>query len=235
MIRAATFQMKTRDISVSIPDKRHGGKRTAAWLAFAVIGAALFISGCASVRVKDTSRTFKTVVIDAGHGGKDNGTRSRWAGFEKNATLDVAQRLEPKLRAAGFHTVMTRNSDVFIELNDRAAISNRQHNAIFISIHFNDAGRRRAIRGTEVYYRSPESLELARRILSSIAALPGASSRGVKTANFRVLKRNEYPAVLIECGYFSNRTEACRCATPAYREQLANAIAEAVKAQRYSR
>src|SRR5690349_12114308 len=87
----------------------------------------LLLAGCAT-GVKNTSRTFQTVVVDAGHGGKDSGMRSRRGGAEKNNTLDVAQRLEPKLRDAGFKTVMTRKGDYFVELNDRAAISNRQHN-----------------------------------------------------------------------------------------------------------
>jgi N-acetylmuramoyl-L-alanine amidase len=57
-------------------------------------------------------------------------------------------------------------------------------------------------------------------------------SRGVKTANFHVLRRNAYPAVLVECGFFSNPSEGARCATPAYREMLAGAIAAGIFQQR---
>jgi N-acetylmuramoyl-L-alanine amidase len=60
---------------------------------------AALLSGCAT-GVRDTSRTFGTVVIDAGHGGHDSGARARSGLAEKNVALDVAQRLEPKLRAA---------------------------------------------------------------------------------------------------------------------------------------
>src|SRR4051812_19180872 len=74
------------------------------------------LSGCAG-GVHDTSRTFHTVVIDAGHGGHDSGATTRYGGREKDSTLDVVRRLEPKLQAAGFHTVMTRNSDRFIPLD----------------------------------------------------------------------------------------------------------------------
>src|SRR5688572_3315666 len=119
--------------------------------------ACILLTGCRSgsgIRVKDTTRTFRTVVIDAGHGGKDNGAYRRYGGAEKTATLDVATRLEQKLRESEFKTVMTRSSDTFISLDKRAAISNRQKNAIFVSIHFNDA-RRRGIRGIETYYHSP--------------------------------------------------------------------------------
>ena len=184
--------------------------------------AALCLSGCADFggpRVKDTSRTFNTVVIDAGHGGYDSGTRSRWGGREKDSTLDVALRLDPKVRAAGFQTVLTRRTDTFIELNERAAISNRQDNAVFVSIHFNDSPKR-AISGTEVYYKSSVSRPLAERILAKVSALPGDHGRFVKIANFRVLRLNEYPAVLVECGYLSNRSEGARDATPAHHERL---------------
>jgi N-acetylmuramoyl-L-alanine amidase len=189
---------------------------------------ALFMAGCAS-GVRDTTRTFRTVVIDAGHGGKDSGATSRRGGAEKNDTLDVAQRLEPKLQAAGFRTVMTRKGDYFVELNDRAAISNRQSNAIFLSIHFNDSPRRR-IRGIEVYYNAACAIPLARRLEESLAPL--SRSRGVMHANFRVLRRNKYPAVLVECGFLSNPREAARCSTPQFREAVASRLADALAAQR---
>jgi len=191
------------------------------------------LPGCAApgVRVKDTTRTFDTVVIDAGHGGHDDGAKSRWAGREKNHTLSVAQKLQPKLASAGFRTVMTRSSDVFIELNDRARISNRQKNAIFVSVHFNDSPRRK-ISGTEVYYKSSVSRPIAQRILSKVSAVRGCHARFVKTANFRVLRLNEYPAVLVECGYLSHRGEGSMCASGTHHERLAQAIASAIVEQR---
>ena len=167
------------------------------------------LASCGSVpttRVKDTTRTFTTVVVDAGHGGKDNGAFRRYGGAEKQATLDVATRLARKLRESQFHTVMTRSSDVFIPLDERAAISNRQKNAIFVSVHFNDSGRR-GIRGFETYYHSPVARNLAYRIQQHLMTIPGSANRGVKTANFRVLRKARYPAVLVECGFLSNRTE----------------------------
>ena len=197
----------------------------------AVLAAVLFLSGCAG-GVKDTSRTFTAVVIDAGHGGHDSGAVTRYAGREKDAALDVAMRLRPKLEAAGFGTVMTRSDDRFIPLDTRARISNRQSNVIFVSIHFNYSPRSH-IRGSEVYYKSRCSARIAENILRQITALPGASSRGVRTANFRVLKKNEYPAVLVECGFLTNPVEGRRCANGAYREQLATAIARGIVIQRH--
>ncbi len=205
-------------------------KFSARYFAPAVLAlACLFLAGCATP-VKDTSRTFHTVVIDPGHGGKDSGAYSRKGGAEKMAALDVAQQVDKELRHAGFQTVMTRDSDVFIPLNERAAISNRQDNAIFVSIHFNDS-RNHRIRGTEAYYNSGPAREIAERIQACLA--PVSQTRGVMHANFRVLRLNEYPAVLVECGYLSNPREAALCANTSYREKLASGIAAGILQQRY--
>src|SRR6201982_3568358 len=100
------------------------------------IGLLALLAACATAPkvTKDTSKTFKTVVVDAGHGGKDNGAYRRFGGAEKIATLDVANRLSHKLRESGLKVVMTRDSDVFIPLEERVAIENAQTNAIFVSI-----------------------------------------------------------------------------------------------------
>ena len=197
-----------------------------------VLGMAAFLfSGCAG-GVKDTSRTFASVVLDAGHGGHDPGTTSRYGGREKDAALNVVMHLRPKVAAAGFRTVMTRSDDTFIPLNTRAAISNRQHNVIFVSVHFNDSPRS-GVSGTEVYYNSSCSAQIARNILNQVAALPGASSRGIHTANFCVLRKAQYPAVLVECGFFSNPSEGRRCGSGEYQEQLAAAIARGIAIQRH--
>ena len=198
---------------------------------FAAVVAACLFSGCAG-GVKDTSRTFSGVVLDAGHGGHDSGTTSRYAGREKDATLNVVMHLRPKVAAAGFRTVLTRSDDTFIPLNTRASISNRQRNVIFVSVHFNDSPRS-GIRGTEVYYNSRCSADIARNILNQVAAIPGASPRGIHTANYCVLRKAQYPAVLVECGYFSNPFEGRRCGSGSYHEQLAEAISRGIALQRH--
>ncbi|MEK0451850.1 MAG: hypothetical protein RL088_4118 [Verrucomicrobiota bacterium] len=194
--------------------------------------AAMFLSACSTGGVIDTSRTFNKVVIDAGHGGHDSGATTRYAGREKDLALDVALRVRSKLEAAGFDTVMTRKSDVFIPLDKRVKISNWQSNSIFVSIHFNYSPNP-GIRGSEVYYKSRCSSRLAENILNQVAAIPGFSNRGVRTANFRVLSKNRYPAVLVECGYLTNPTEGRRCTDGAALEALAEAIARGIIFQRH--
>jgi N-acetylmuramoyl-L-alanine amidase len=201
----------------------------------ATVGLLALLPACASMRtakVSNTSKTFSTVVVDAGHGGKDSGAYRRYGPPEKMVALDVAQRLNRKLRESQLETVMTRNSDVFIELNDRVAIENSQKNAIFVSIHFNDS-RRRGVRGFETYYHSGASFDLANQIQAKLMTIPNSANGGVHTANFRVLRLASCPAVLVECGYLSNRAEGNKTRDWEYRELLADRIAEAIVEQRF--
>jgi N-acetylmuramoyl-L-alanine amidase len=193
------------------------------------------LAACSTVTttgVKNTTKTFNTVVVDAGHGGKDSGAYRRYGPPEKMIALDVAQRLNRKLRESQLKTVMTRSSDVFIELNDRVAIENAQKNAIFVSIHFNDS-RRRRIRGFETYYHSGASFDLANGIQAKLMTIPNSANGGIHTANFRVLRLATCPAVLVECGYLSNRSEGNKTRDWEYRELLADRIAEAIVEQRF--
>ena len=203
-------------------------------VAFAITG---LLGACATGpsgvgKAKDTSKTFNTVVVDAGHGGKDNGAFRRFGGAEKIATLDVAKRLNQKLRESQLKTVMTRSSDAFVSLDERVAIENSQKNAIFVSIHINDS-RRRAIHGYETYYHSSSSRELADRIQKKLMTIPRSANRGVHFASFRVLRMARYPAVLVECGFLSNRKEGGAARDSEYREMLADRIAEAIVEQRF--
>src|SRR5436305_6089120 len=159
------------------------------------IGLLALLAACATApkAAKNTSKTFTTVVVDAGHGGKDAGAYRRFGGAEKIATLDVAKRLANKLRESDLKIVMTRSTDVFIPLEERVAIENAQKNSIFVSIHFNDS-RRRGIHGFETYYHSANSYDLAHRIQSKLMTIPNSANRGVHTANFRVLRLARFPA-----------------------------------------
>jgi N-acetylmuramoyl-L-alanine amidase len=182
--------------------------------------------------VRRTSHSFTTVVIDAGHGGFDAGTRSSRLILEKDAALDIALKLDARLRAAGVNTVLTRKGDYFVTLDNRVAISNREENAVFVSCHLNESRPRPDIHGVETYYASSSSTDLGRSILQHVGALPGELPHFMKPAHYHVLRLNRNPAVLVECGYLSNRSEAGRFASADYRTQVAGAIADAVLEQR---
>jgi N-acetylmuramoyl-L-alanine amidase len=198
--------------------------------------------------------SIRGVVIDAGHGGSDNGATSR-LGAEKNYTLDTAYRLDAILRAAGLKTVFTRRSDVFVDLYERAHIASLYPDYAFVSIHFNSAMEE--ARGLETYCLSPrgaastssayltrgdiqklpgndddtQNILLASLVHSEIVKLnPGdaTADRGVKRARFVVIKQNVLPAILVEGGFVSNHMEAARVNRSDYRQSLAQAIARGV-------
>jgi len=206
-------------------------KRSISSIAALFLAATFFLGGCATVAT-NTSHTFETVVVDAGHGGKDSGAWRRHGPPEKVVALDVALRVDRKLRESQLKTALTRANDTFIPLDNRVTFGNQQKNSIFVSIHFNDS-RRRGVQGVETYYFSPYAFDLAARIEGNLLTLPGAVNRGVHPARFRVLRNAQYPSVLVECGYLSNRSEARDAADADYREQLADKIAEAIVNYRY--
>ena len=176
----------------------------------------------------DSSPT--TVVIDAGHGGHDRGGIPGQRVSEKEMTLDVARRLRSVLQASGYRVVMTRDSDVFVPLGTRTAIANSYRNAIFVSVHFNSATRRGAS-GIETYFYSGNSLSLASSIHHYVAGGAPSENRGVRRRGYFVLRRTRMPAVLVECGFLTNPTEAAYAQNASYRQKLAEAIASGVRSR----
>ena len=172
----------------------------------------------------------RTVVIDAGHGGHDRGgvPGQKWS--EKLYALDVARRVEGKLRRAGFRTVMTRSNDTFIGLRQRCAIANR-HRGVLLSIHFNSA-KREGANGIETYYYGSNSASYAAAVHSRVLRAAGTEDRRVRRRGFYVLRHTRVPAVLAELGFLTNRAEGRRIATSSgYRDKLADALASAVIAK----
>jgi N-acetylmuramoyl-L-alanine amidase len=176
---------------------------------------------------KDSGST-TTVVIDAGHGGYDRGGIPGQRVAEKEVTLDVAQRLRKELAASGYRVVMTRDSDVFVPLGTRVAIANSYPNAIFVSVHFNSA-KRSGASGIETYFYDRESLPLASAIHYYVAGGAASSNRNVRRRGYYVLRKNRNPAVLVECGFLTNPTEAALAQSTSYRQKLAEEIAAGVR------
>jgi N-acetylmuramoyl-L-alanine amidase len=175
--------------------------------------------------------SFSTVVIDPGHGGLD------WGGIpgqqvpEKIVALDTALRLQKLLQQSGLRTVMTRSTDTFVPLRVRSAMANAEHDAIFVSIHYNAAPRSSA-RGIETYSENNCGAVLAARIQRQIVNRVSTENRGVRRAEYYVLRNCRIPAVLVECGFLTNPIEASLALTTAYREQVAEQIAAGIIEQR---
>ena len=191
------------------------------------------------------------VVIDAGHGGRDSGA-IRGVILEKDLTLDVAQRLERLVRAQGFRTVMTRNSDEAVSLASRAESANRERDCVFVSIHF-DEGARATATGVQTFYAARklpraavfpswlpfmqqvsavpndfESESLAALVQAALVSRTHAVDRGTRAEQFFVVANVQHPAVLVEGGFLSNDEDIGRLTTESYREELAAAISEGI-------
>jgi len=174
-----------------------------------------------------TPVTFTTVVIDAGHGGHDPGGIPSNIIPEKGVALDVALKLSARLKNYGLKTVLTRSDDTFISLGERMEIANKERDAIFVSIHFNSADRAEA-RGIETYFSAAVAQPLAARIHQRVISTTTGENRGVKTANYYVLRKAQIPAVLVECGFLTNKEDVALAQTDTYRQGLAEQIAEAI-------
>ena len=180
-----------------------------------------------------------TVVIDAGHGGEDGGTQSAGGLQEKEINLQIAQLLNDMLRSNGIATVMTRTEDILLydrnadyrghkkmlDLAARRKIAEETENAVFVSIHMNSFPESK-YRGLQVFYspHNPQSQELANMIQKDAQAyLMPDNHRKIKPATSAIylLDRLHCPAVLVECGFLSNPSEAAMFATEEYRQEVA--------------
>jgi N-acetylmuramoyl-L-alanine amidase len=194
---------------------------------------------------------FVLVVIDPGHGGQDPGT-IKTGMVEKELTLDLARRLQRQLLERGLSTLLTRTDDSYVSLQDRTTIANDQQQCIFVSIHFDEAGRAAAT-GIETFYAAHpisfpervaswlpflqrtsseppnvESQSLATFIQESLVAHTQAVNRGTRPQQFFVIANVRHPAVLVEGGFLTNKDDVAKLANSDYREQMATAISEGI-------
>ena len=176
-----------------------------------------------------TARTVSRVIIDPGHGGRDKGAH-RGKVYEKNLALSVAKRVERLLKDRGMPVTMTRRSDVYLSLNDRAVIANRYPNAVFVSIHFN-AHTSTRYHGVETYYFGEQGKRLAAHIhLRLLSRLKLKNRQTRQRKDLAVLNKTRCPAVLVECGYISNHYERKRCLSSSYQDNCARAIVDGIMA-----
>jgi N-acetylmuramoyl-L-alanine amidase len=195
--------------------------------------------GLASLASQKESSTISKVqgpliVLDAGHGGKDEGAKVRSL-QEKKLTLLTTLYTKRQLEELGYRVLLTRGKDVYVSLPKRTFIANKMKCALFVSIHFNSAKNPLA-EGLEVFYSSGEDLErsrssrkLASFLLHYVIDQTGALSRGVKTGNhLHVIRETKMPAVLFEGGFMTNRAEWSKMKEKSYLEKIAKGIAQGV-------
>lgn len=175
------------------------------------------------------NRDYYKVFIDPGHGGKDSGALGS-VYRESDLNLQIAKKVESKLKAKGIEVKMSRNSDVYLELKERADASNAYQPDVFVSIHQNSYTSSSA-NGIESFYHSDKSYDkpLSDKIQTNLIKNTGASNRGVKSANFGVLRMSINPASLVECGFITNPTEHSKLGTADYQDKIAIAIVNGIE------
>lgn len=168
----------------------------------------------------------KLVVLDAGHGGSDPG--ATYGKDEKWYNLDITLRLEKLLKDRGVNVKLTRSTDVFVGLDERAEMANEWDADVFISIHHN--ALMKAMHGTMTFYytTSYKGKEYATIIHNDLIKKLGSNDLGVKSANFVVLKKTKMPAVLVEIGCLTNDQELEKLNTEEYRQKAAESLCESI-------
>jgi len=174
------------------------------------------------------------VVIDAGHGGTDEGAKVQTV-MEKRITLTTALLTKKHLEKMGYRVILTRSRDIFVSLPKRAAIANKSKAAAFVSIHFNSSPNRTA-KGIEIYFydskdhdRAHASKKLASTVLYEIVDQTAAASRGTRKGNFHVVRETSMPAVLVEGGFMTNYEERFLLKDRKYLDKMAKGIALGVQ------
>ena len=147
----------------------------------------------------------KTIVIDLGHGGKDNGVEVDGF-FEKDLILEIAQKIQSLNTDSKIKIILTRESDVSVSLNDRVEFINSLNPDLVISLHINSDPNTR-VNGFDLFVspqnpRNIESEDFAKRIEASLSK--EFSSNGIKESNFYILKNVNTPSATLELGYLSN-------------------------------
>ena len=179
----------------------------------------------------------KKIVVDAGHGGKDNGSTGVNSILEKNWTLKTALSCADVLRKAGAIVIMTRTGDTYPTLQDRADLSNNSQAAFFCSIHYNQGGnvidaaaKEYSGTGAEVYKSDNDFANLAAtNVLNNIVSNFDLKRRGVKDGTMLYVIRNTVaPAILVEGGFVSSRHDAGILDNDAALKKMGREIAEGI-------
>jgi len=173
------------------------------------------------------------VVIDPGHGGPDPGAVGIGGLRETDVVLDVCLQVARLLQARGVQVLMTRTTEVDVDLPPRVALANSSRADAFVSVHANALSRFRPdVNGIESFYfeeAGRPSRNLAAALQQQMLSIsPGSPDRGVKPARFFVIRRTVMPSTLVEMGFVTGALDAPRLADAPYRRRMALALATGI-------
>ncbi len=171
----------------------------------------------------------KTIIIDAGHGGRDVGAIGSTDTYEKSFAYLTAHELEQELQYLGANVLLTREQDEFISLSSRSTYSNFNDTDAFISIHYNSVPELPNVSGIESFYYADQNKNLAKYIQQGIIKETDESDRGIAMGDFQVLRTNLKPSVLLELGFISNPEKEALLQTNAYQKKLVAGIVEGLR------
>ena len=215
-------------------------KKNACIIVFVMIIFLLTFAFSHIVAVSASGYNGITIVLDAGHGGRDGGSVGVNGTIEKEINLSYTLALKEKLVSAGYRVELTRKTDdgLYLEsaknkkmsdLNARMEIIKRANPNLVISIHMNSFSSQSA-HGASTYYRSgDESGQIVSDLIQqSLNTYLGAPSTKGKVGDYYILNESYYTAVLIECGFLSNPEEERLLNTDEYLEKFVDAVYNAI-------
>lgn len=188
--------------------------------------------------VREKKPSLRTIVIDPGHGGRDPGAVNAGLGLsEKTLVLQIAKLFQAELVKGGYGATLTRGDDTFIELKNRPTKAKKAD--LFISLHLNSATNPLA-HGVEIFTLvraknfpgnacDPWNLIAGYSFLSAFAAATGFENRGLKTAEFAVLKPLAVTGILVEMGFLSNAEEGKKLADPLFQKKIVQGLVKGIE------
>lgn len=177
------------------------------------------------------------VLIDPGHGGSDTGAIGKNGVLEKSLNLELSIAIKNELKKHGFQVALTRKHDVKLSLKEREDIINNYYPDLVISVHHNSCNNPK-VSGVETFYFLPFgptkigfiSYQYAHKVQAALHEATVSPNRGVKSANFRLLRNSVVPAILIEAGFISNKSESIACSSVKRQKKVAKEIAKSLAA-----
>lgn len=174
-----------------------------------------------------TAGNSKVIVVDAGHGGKDEGTS--WGELkEKDIVLSMALTLKQELEARGVTVIMTRQDDVYLTLEERTCLANDTNADLYVSIHADYFEEDASIQGLTCHYMqgSLSGENYAAKLTDAVEQSGVTSVRKEIASDFYVLRNTSMPALLIETGYLSNATDRTNLSNEQFRKKIMKSVAD---------